>query len=446
SGAAAGSGASLEAAIRAACPADGTGYLWAAAESSALLPVRRFATRERGLPKSHVNITGYWHAEPDDADAADPAAGRDGVAASTAAAASGAGRSDAAATASTASEASVAVAASGTSAADANPPARTSLSAPGTTRTDTAVRPPASPLAWFVVRAALRIGLVDALADAPGRPLATVAGELGIASDRLALLLPALRGSGVVAGAPDALELAPFGDELIDDEHVREQFDGHHADELLALEALAPALRGEGASAWELRHGATLAEHAADADVAAELVEHAEVLSYLLSGLVTDPGWERVARCALTGPGAAAVLDALVEHGLTAAFEVVADTVLLEALRESTLHPGATSWATEASGRADLAVAAMALDHRTDAEAMALLTRLRRDARRLVVIESSRPDTLSPDAAEHALHAFATTGAPMRDADELGRLAASAGWAVDRVVPLGWGVEAVWLR
>lgn len=50
-------------------------YFWAAAESRALLPVRRHVTRTLGIPKSHVDVTGYWHlVEHDETDASGEAA------------------------------------------------------------------------------------------------------------------------------------------------------------------------------------------------------------------------------------------------------------------------------------------------------------------------------------------------------------------------------------
>ncbi|QYM63708.1 siderophore-interacting protein [Microbacterium sp. Se5.02b] len=59
-----GDAAALEEAVRnLVLPTEGEGYAWAAAESRALLPVRRFLQRERGLAKDRLNITGYWHAE-----------------------------------------------------------------------------------------------------------------------------------------------------------------------------------------------------------------------------------------------------------------------------------------------------------------------------------------------------------------------------------------------
>ncbi|UJP09298.1 siderophore-interacting protein [Microbacterium sp. KUDC0406] len=188
--------AALETAVRALPVPDGAGYVWAAAESRALLPVRRYYQRELKLAKDRLNITGYWHAEP----------------------------------------------AHDTDAADA--PAFAAVP---------------DPLPWFVVRAAVQLGLVDALAGGP-LSLDTLATRLGVEATALSVLLPVLAEHGVVVGGSDALALGAPG-ELLLDEHEREEYDGFDADVLLTLAALAPALR-ERRSAWHAAHGATLAETA----------------------------------------------------------------------------------------------------------------------------------------------------------------------------------------
>lgn len=97
-------------------------------------------------------------------------------------------------------------------------------------------------------------------------------------------------------------------------------------------------------------------------------------------------------------------------------------------------------------GPADVAVAAKALAYRTDEEAVRLLTRLAGWTGTAVLVEASRPDGLSPHAAEAALHAFTATGSPLRDSAALAVLAERSGWRVERTVALGWGAEATVLR
>ncbi|MYS71875.1 SIP domain-containing protein, partial [Streptomyces sp. SID5926] len=76
-----GDAAALEAAVRALPLPAGEGYAWAAAESRALLPVRRYLGRECGMPKERLNITGYWHREEAAATAQAPDAPTSGEAA-----------------------------------------------------------------------------------------------------------------------------------------------------------------------------------------------------------------------------------------------------------------------------------------------------------------------------------------------------------------------------
>ncbi|MEU0379669.1 siderophore-interacting protein [Streptomyces cyaneofuscatus] len=377
----------LEAAVRALPVEAGEGYVWAAAESRALLPVRRYLQRERKLPKDRLNVTGYWHREEA------PAAEAEATA-------------------------------------------------------DAAVREPAgipSPLPWLVARAALQLGVVDAVADAPGLSAEALATRLGVSEPGIGVLLPLLSSYGVVVGADDGapgLRLGPAGEELLD-EHEREEYTGHEAELLLALTHLAPALRG-GGSPWRLASGGTLHEAVAqDAERYGELVEECEQLVFLLGGLTADPLWESIGTCLLTGPGSASVAAALDDAGRRPRLRVAEDTVPVAVLRGHVPAPDRIDWT---AGPADVAVAAKALAHRTDEEAVLLLARLAGWTRTAVLVEASRPDGLSPHAAEAALHAYAATGSPLRDSAAIAALAHWSGWEVERTIALGWGTEATVLR
>lgn len=109
-----------------------------------------------------------------------------------------------------------------------------------------------------------------------------------------------------------------------------------------------------------------------------------------------------------------------------------------EELRQEVEHPEVLQWGAEP---ADVAVLALALAHRTDAEASELLAEIATCTRRALVIESSKPDALGRDAEEREVVAYSMTGAPFRTSDALTALAADAGWVRDEVIPLGWGVE-----
>ncbi|GAB3598093.1 SIP domain-containing protein [Microbacterium tumbae] len=353
-----GDAAALEAAARALPLPDGEGYVWAAAESRALLPLRRYYQRERGIPKDRVNITGYWHAEDAHEDAAVPAF-------------------------------------------PAVP----------------------DPLPWFAVRAALGLGVVEALADGALTP-AALAERTGATPAGLAALLPVLAKHGIVVDEAGGLRLGAAGEELLD-EHEQEEYLGLDADVLLSLASLAPAILA-GRSSWAEHHGRTLAEASqSDPEIAEELAEHADRLAYLLEGLLADPLWREAGSCVLIGPGSRTVAAGLEDAGL-AHLDIRGAGDGLPARHDQAV---------------DLAVLALALAPRTDAEAGDLLTGLARTARKAVVIEEARPDALG-EAAGDELIAYATRGTGMRDSASIAALGAPAGWRLDRRIELGWGTVA----
>ncbi|WP_147916239.1 siderophore-interacting protein [Ruania zhangjianzhongii] len=365
---------------------DGNGYVWAGAESRALLPVRRELKNVRNLPKDRMNVTGYWHA------------------------------------------------AARTSAQAAIP----------------------SPLPWLATRAAVQLGLLDAVAATPARPLAEVASTLDVPAEPLGLLLPILVRYGLLAGDARELRLGPAGEELAGDEHAAEEFDGLDAELVLALGELAPALR-TGQVPWQLRTGSTLLDQitgtepagtsARAEELVTELVESSESLSFLLDAALSDEVWARAREVLLLGPGSHVVAEALHRRCHPAQVRVRADPVLTRALQDELTEPASTIWVGENEQvRADLAVAAHALAHRTDAEAAALLGRLRAEAATALIIEAGQPDALGSGGHEVSLRSYARIGRGLRDPDAIAELAGAAGWQVHRVVPLGWGVQATVLR
>lgn len=381
-----GDAVALETAVRALPVPAGEGYAWAAAESRALLPVRRYLQRERKLAKDRVNITGYWHRE------------------------------------------------------EATAPEAESTAEAGEAAQGPAEIP--SPLPWLVARAALQLGVVDAVADAPGLSAGALANRLGVPGPGIDVLLPLLATYGVVAGGDEGLRLGPAGEELLED-HEREEYTGHEAELLLALAHLAPALRS-GTSSWRLASGATLHETVThDAERYGELVEECEQLVFLLNGLTADSLWADVESCLLTGPGSASVVAALDDAGRRPRLRIAEEATPAGVLRGHITAPDRIDWT---AGPADVAVAAKALAHRTDEEAVQLLTRLAGWTRTAVLVEASRPDGLSPHAAEAGLHAYTATGSPLRDSAAVAALARRSGWDVERTVALGWGTEATVLR
>ncbi|WP_435735956.1 siderophore-interacting protein [Cellulosimicrobium sp. PMB13] len=408
--------AALDDAVRALDWWPGQAYAWAAAESRALLPVRRHLVRERGLDRSHVDVTGYWHLEPvsDDGSAGAPTGAAVGAAVG--------GMAGAVVTAS-AAPSDAAVRSGAAPAAPVGVP---------------------SPVPWLATRAALQLGLLDALGTGP-RDVDDLAGALSVPPGTVTALAGVLAGVGIVVVDGPALRLGDAGEELLDDEHEREEYEGHEADLVLALAGLAPAQRA-GVPAWQQARGRTLrAEVEHDAARAAELVEHADVLAYVLTGLASWPAWDGATKVAVGGPGAVVVAERLGDVADVESVTVVEETVPLAVLREAAGHAPdgparvfSTSWPAS-----DVAVSALGAAHRTDAEMVALLTTLRATAPRVLLVEDFAPDGLSPHAAEHALLALAATGAPPRTPDDVARIAGLAGWDVARHEPLGWGVEVV---
>ncbi|QAB18276.1 siderophore-interacting protein [Leucobacter muris] len=405
----AGDETALAAAVERVEPLPGTPYVWAAAESRSLLAVRRRA-RALGAPKSHVNITGYWHLRDEEDRSGDAAPG--GAAAG----------------------------------------------APGVS-----VGLPSPPVEWFAVRAALRLGLLDAVADG-ALGIGALAARLGVGAASLRVLADALTAGGILAieggegtaggsedgeaaGAARAGEdarigLGRLGEELVEDEHARERFDGMAADQVLALAALPEAMTG-GGPAWRIAHRSTLRQTVvADADEYAELVEHAEGAASVFTGLPASPVWRGHRRIAVTGPGALAVAEAL-RATVDAPLTVVEEPGPLGVLREAAGEDPDVTFSANWDGH-ELAVAALALAHRTDGEARELLAQLREAAPAAVLVEQLTPDGLSPASRAHgALVDLGTLGDPPRTAETVLSLAAEAGWRVAARRKLGWGVEAV---
>lgn len=396
----------------------GVPYVWAAAESRALLPLRKLA-RAFGAPKSHVNITGYWHHR----DEAGAAATTDGVSAL-----------------------------------------------------------PESPTHWFALRAALQLGLLDALAAEP-LTLDVLAERVGSTPSRLAPLADLLGQLSVIARLDGGLVcLDRLGEELCEDEHAQERYVGLEAEQVLALAELPGALRiGHAAnagdiahqehahqehahqavpsraeSAWHLGRGSTFrASVEAEPEYFVELMEQASGLPHVLAGLARQPVWEQRERILVTGPGALEIADAL-HAGLPQErarpsliiHETAGPLAVLRAGAGSRPGPGSAaevlSYTTELPEDLDLVVTALALGHRTDAEAIELLRTLASGATHAVLIERLTPDGLSPAAsATQALVDFATLGTPTRTPEATLRLVESAGWTVRGREKLGWGIESV---
>lgn len=334
-------------------------YFWAAAESRALLPVRRHVTRTLGIPKSHVDITGYWHlVEHDETDASGEAATDD-------------------------------------------------------TDAHEHLEPP---ITWFAVRAALRLGVLDALAAGP-LERAALSAATNVSLSRLGALVPLLERASIVATDGERIALGAAGEALVDDEHEREEFDGHLADLILSLAGLDTALRGD-ANTWQQTHDRTLwSEATRDAAVYDELIESAATLAYLTEALRGLRAWDGAARVGLTGPGAGAIGRVLPPIA-GASVTVIEHGEGLAALRATLGNAPRLEYADAGMDAAwapiDVAVLAGALARRTDSEADTLFAEVASGCPVAVVIEQTSADELDEHAADENLLLAASVGSARR--------------------------------
>lgn len=376
----------LEQALRGLDWRSGTGYVWAAGESKALLPIRRWLRAERGMAPSHVNVTGYWHREEPESD---PTAGP---------------------------------------------------------RPDTLL----NPLPWFATRAVVRLGVLRALAAGPLSltALATAAQvdaeRLRVLIDYLASVgVLAATGPEWRLG-PVGTEL------LDDEHLSEELFGtGAEATELEAMITLPEALRS-GTSPWLTRRGRTVwAEALGSPDLFADLVEETGAFDFVAPGLLDLPAWTRAESVLLTGPGALSVARAVEQEADTGAgrgrrmhlYGAPTEVAVL-----SGQHPDLA--VADDGERVDLAVSARGLGCRTDEEVVEHLTALRSVAGEVLLIDvlSWTGPGSTTFAAERALAGYARTGVPTRRPVDIEALSARAGWRLADQVSLGWDHECFALR
>ncbi|MGN0100273.1 MAG: siderophore-interacting protein [Dietzia sp.] len=283
---------------------------------------------------------------------------------------------------------------------------------------------PGLPVGWFMVRAALELGLFEAV-----RGGALSAAELGERIGAVGELGPLLGGLASLAllepGSDGRWALSGAAEDLLDDPHAREEFAGPEADRALALQHLGRSLRS-GTSAWEIAHGEAFADSLRrDPELADHLAHESGSLVYLQHGLVRVLRSLGTGDVVVVGPGARLVEDLARRHGLTT-------------VRAGSVGDGAGG----GGGRATVAVSAMLLGHLDDDAACAHLRGLADLAPRLVVIDASAPDGLSPAAAEEIALQFAVTAAAPRSPERVAELAAAGGWTSISHRGIGWGVVA----
>ncbi|WP_029088576.1 siderophore-interacting protein [Brevibacterium album] len=304
-----------------------------------------------------------------------------------------------------------------------------------TEETEAAAAPalPASPTAWFAIRAALDLGLPQALAE-EGLTAEALAAALAVPPARLHPLLEALVPAGLLdREAGGAWSLTGLGRDLLDDPHAQEEFTGPEAAQVLALVHTAEAVRS-GTPAWELAHGSSFADALTDPATAGHLAHEAESLAFLQHGLV-----RRLAE-----------LDAHTLLGIGPAAEVLCEIaarggVSVLPLTRGEVRTSAPEAGEEAGEDRDgtVIVSALLLHHLDDAAALAHLRALAAVAPRALLLDTPAPDALSPEAALRGLVRFGTSGAPARTAEDLAALARQAGWTPLPARGLGWGLLAM---
>lgn len=252
---------------------DGQSYVWVAGESRSLIPLRRWLRHDKGLSPRYLNVTGYWHTE----------------------------------------EAPVAGAV-----ARVDPESLL------------------SPLPWLATRAASRLGLLDLLGDEPV--------ELPVIATRLSLPVPAVRALSaylaeidVLAMESDSLRLGPVAEELLGDDHLRDELfgDGFDSRMLDALTQLAPALRS-GVSPWQHHTGRPLATDIEnDPGLYADRVSAIGGFGFVAGGVAELAAWNAASRVTVTGPGSAVLVAAIGDRGrLPSDVAIAAPPVPLRVLRQ----------------------------------------------------------------------------------------------------------------
>lgn len=367
----------------------GQPYVWAAGESRTLIPLRRWLRHDRALAPSHVNVTGYWHGEVKDT--ADAAAGVD-------------------------------------------------------------IETLLSPLPWLATRAAVDLGLLDHVAlrqaQGTGQDQGTVqdlAARAQVDADALRPLLNYLVTAEVLAAQGGVYVLGRLGEELLDDDHLREELFGAEARLLESMMELAPALRS-GTSSWQQAYGGTQATAVErERDLFADRVEGAGAFAFVAGGVPEIPVWSEAQRVCVCGPGAIDLLQAAADRdslprdvavcGTAVELSVLEDAV--GGLRPEFIDVGVTTI------HADLVVSCLAIGYRTDAEVEQHLAELAERAPRALLIDAlERTGPGAPSAAaEHDLLDVAGIGRGPRNQDSIAAVAAAAGWRVVGHVKLGWDFE-----
>lgn len=361
-------------------------YIFVAGEARTLLPVRRYLSRELGLKKHQLNITGYWHTRPE------------------------------------------------TDATGKPLPAPQEL--------------PESPLAWFALRAALEVGLIQALASGP-RPLQDLTHQLGLDAKGLLSLLETLADRNILILGEEDIALGEAGQTLLDDDRAAETFIGPQADQLLSMLQLGRQLTGNPATSWELTQGSSLRRQAlTQPEVYQLLLERAEVLDFVGQAALEGSLWEDYDRVLVHGPAAVRVAQLFERQQIKPTLTLLEEGLGLELLKKE--------WAQErlslavdfqeAWSQAPVGISALTSYAMTDLELADHLRQAARYLPRLLVFVEEGTDQLIPRRAERDLLRYCLIGQSQRPEARVRQLALEAGFSHIKRQALGWGLAAYDLR
>ncbi|MFI6638563.1 SIP domain-containing protein [Streptomyces sp. NPDC050504] len=271
-GAPAGTTDLLERAVRDMEWLPGTVFAWVAGEATALKGIRRHLSVDRGVPREHTDITGYWRRTGAAAVASPGHASPDGAA-------------------------DGAVSPDGAQDAHERLHELTDL-APG-----------------LAIRAAVTLGLIGLVHEGVG-DAAELARRVGTGPRTVRALLDYLTDLDVCARDAGGYRLAPVGEELVEDGHSLQEYDLRGADAALelALAGLADTVL-TGGSRVRTPSGEPLADalrtDAALGGSARRTVE--EEARWIAPGTVGAYDWSSVPRLTAAGQGAGTVVNALVK-------------------------------------------------------------------------------------------------------------------------------------
>lgn len=409
-GAAPGTTTLLADAVRAAPWWEGEVYAWVAGEATSITPIRRFLTRERGVDRQNVEVTGYWRRETVDTPDARPVA---------------------------------------SDPADAREPFQV-LHDMGE------LLPP------LALRTAVTLGIPALMADGASA-VADLAESAGAEPVALGKLLRYLSTLDVVAETESGhYALTRIGD-LLTEDLVADvlDLDGATGRAELGFLALPEAVR-TGRASYASTFGTDYAELRADAGYEASYQEQiAKYAAFVAPALAADPLLSGASRVVVHGDGPGVLARALTDSRDEVTVSIVGRPSTLEYLRGELGHPEpeagavpsiglAESFGRVERGPADVVVLARALDEHPDADAVRLLrdaaAALRRGGAIAVVDRPLDEHSADDHAAAEDLKQLVLHGTGHRTDREHRALFEAAGLPVAATRTVGWGFTLYELR